>query len=110
MVTGASTADVAVILVDASQGVLTQTRRHSFLTSLLGILNVVLAINKMDLVDFDQEVLQIEAEYLRICRCPDLQEYYRYPAVSVTGRQCDRKVEPHDLVLGPDAVGIHGNR
>ena len=64
MVTGASTADVAVILVDASQGVLTQTRRHSFLTSLLGIPNVVLAINKMDLVDFDQAVFdQIEAEY-----------------------------------------------
>ena len=64
MVTGASTADVAVILVDASQGVLTQTRRHSFLTSLLGIPNVVLAINKMDLVDFDQEVFdQIEADY-----------------------------------------------
>ena len=55
MVTGASTADVAVILVDASQGILTQTRRHSFLTSLLGIPHVVLAINKMDLVDYDEE-------------------------------------------------------
>jgi bifunctional enzyme CysN/CysC len=54
MVTGASTADVAVILVDASQGILTQTRRHSFLTSLLGIPHVVLAINKMDLVDYDE--------------------------------------------------------
>ena len=56
MVTGASTADVAVILVDATQGVLTQTRRHSFITSLLGIKHVVLAVNKMDLVDYDQEV------------------------------------------------------
>jgi bifunctional enzyme CysN/CysC len=55
MVTGASTADVAVILIDASQGILTQTRRHSFLTSLLGIPHVVLAINKMDLVDYDEE-------------------------------------------------------
>jgi bifunctional enzyme CysN/CysC len=54
MVTGASTADVAVILVDASQGVLTQTRRHSFITSLLGIKHVVLAINKMDLVGYDR--------------------------------------------------------
>ena len=64
MVTGASTADVAVILVDASQGVLTQTRRHSFLTSLLGIPHVVLAINKMDLVDFDEAVFDsIEADY-----------------------------------------------
>ena len=56
MVTGASTADVAVILIDATQGVLTQTRRHSFITSLLGIKHVVLAVNKMDLVDFDQSV------------------------------------------------------
>lgn len=64
MVTGASTADVAVILVDASQGVLTQTRRHSFLTSLLGIPHVVLAINKMDLVDYQQGVFdRIVAEY-----------------------------------------------
>ncbi|MDC1239223.1 sulfate adenylyltransferase subunit CysN [Pseudomonadales bacterium] len=51
MVTGASTADVAIILVDASQGILTQTRRHSFIASLLGIEHVVLAVNKMDLVD-----------------------------------------------------------
>jgi len=61
MVTGASTADVAIILVDASQGVLTQTRRHSFIASLLGIEHVVLAVNKMDLVDFS------EAEFNAIC-------------------------------------------
>ena len=52
MVTGASTADVAIILVDARQGILSQTRRHAFISSLLGIKNIVLAINKMDLVDF----------------------------------------------------------
>jgi bifunctional enzyme CysN/CysC len=64
MVTGASTADVAVILVDARKGVLTQTRRHSYLVSLLGIKRVVVAINKMDLVDFSQERFhEIEAEY-----------------------------------------------
>ena len=56
MVTGASNADVAVILVDASQGVLRQTRRHSFVVSLLGIKHVVLAVNKMDLVGFKQSV------------------------------------------------------
>ena len=50
MVTGASKADVAIILIDATQGVLTQTRRHSFITSLLGIKHVALAVNKMDLV------------------------------------------------------------
>ena len=53
MVTGASTADLAVILIDARKGVLTQTRRHSYLVSLLGIRHVVLAINKMDLVGYD---------------------------------------------------------
>src|SRR5262249_33229369 len=56
MVTGASTADLAVILIDARQGVLTQTRRHSFLVHLLGIRHIVLAINKMDLVDFDEAI------------------------------------------------------
>ncbi|WP_426034976.1 sulfate adenylyltransferase subunit CysN [Cypionkella sp. TWP1-2-1b2] len=55
MVTGASTADLAVILIDARQGVLTQTRRHSYLVKLLGIKNVVLAVNKMDLVGYSQE-------------------------------------------------------
>jgi len=56
MVTGASTADLAVILIDARKGVLTQTRRHSYLCHLLGIRNIVLAVNKMDLVDYDQRV------------------------------------------------------
>jgi bifunctional enzyme CysN/CysC len=56
MVTGASTADAAVVLVDARKGILTQTRRHSFLVSLLGIKNVVLAVNKMDLVGYDEAV------------------------------------------------------
>ncbi|BCS53401.1 sulfate adenylyltransferase subunit CysN [Geobacter sp. SVR] len=55
MVTGASTAKVAVILVDARKGLLTQTRRHSYLVSLVGIRHVVLAVNKMDLIDFDQQ-------------------------------------------------------
>jgi bifunctional enzyme CysN/CysC len=64
MVTGASTADVAVILIDARRGVLTQTRRHSYIVSLLGIRHVVLAINKMDLIDFSQPLFEaIVKEY-----------------------------------------------
>jgi bifunctional enzyme CysN/CysC len=64
MVTGASTADAAVILIDARKGVLTQTRRHSYLVSLLGIRHVVLAVNKMDLVGWDQGVFdKIVADY-----------------------------------------------
>ncbi len=58
MVTGASTADLAVILVDARKGVLTQTRRHSYLVHLLGIRKLVLAVNKMDLIGYDQEVYE----------------------------------------------------
>lgn len=54
MVTGASTADLAIILIDARKGVLTQTRRHSYLVRLLGIRHVILAVNKMDLIDYDQ--------------------------------------------------------
>jgi bifunctional enzyme CysN/CysC len=64
MVTGASTADLAIILVDAQKGVLTQTRRHSYLVSLLGIRRVVLAVNKMDLVDYSPTVFaEVERSY-----------------------------------------------
>ena len=54
MATGASNADLAILLVDARKGLLTQTRRHSIIVSLLGIRHVVLAVNKIDLVDFDE--------------------------------------------------------
>ena len=64
MATGASTADVAIILIDASQGVLTQTRRHSFIVSMVGVKRIVLAVNKLDLVDYSQEVFDsILADY-----------------------------------------------
>jgi len=77
MATGASTCDLAVILIDARQGVLTQTRRHSFIVSLLGIRHVVVAINKMDLVGFDQARFeQIKRDYLTFAgrlNLPDIQ-------------------------------------
>ena len=64
MVTGASTADLAVILIDARKGVLTQTRRHSYLVHLIGIRNIVLAVNKMDLVGYSQKVFdEVVADY-----------------------------------------------
>ncbi|QIB35189.1 sulfate adenylyltransferase subunit CysN [Ancylobacter pratisalsi] len=69
MATGASNSDLAVILIDARQGILTQTRRHSFIVSLLGIRHVVLAVNKIDLVDFSQEVFdQIVADYVEFAK------------------------------------------
>jgi bifunctional enzyme CysN/CysC len=64
MVTGASTADLAIVMIDARKGVLVQTRRHSYLCNLIGIKNIVLAVNKMDLVDYDQAIFdQIVADY-----------------------------------------------
>jgi bifunctional enzyme CysN/CysC len=74
MATGASTCDLAIILVDARYGVQTQTKRHSFITSLLGIKHIVVAINKMDLMDFDQDVFErIKADYLAFAERIELQ-------------------------------------
>jgi bifunctional enzyme CysN/CysC len=69
MATGASTADLAVVLIDARQGLLQQTRRHSYIASLLGIKNIVVAINKIDLVDFSQDVFDsISAGYAELAK------------------------------------------
>lgn len=77
MATGASTSDLAIILIDARHGVVTQTRRHSFIVSLLGIKHVLVAINKMDLVDFDEQIYEsIRAGYKDFAarlELPDLQ-------------------------------------
>src|SRR5438132_3394421 len=69
MATGASTADLAVILVDATRGLLSQTRRHGYIASLLGIPSVVAAINKMDLLDYREDVfLKLQDEFLELAR------------------------------------------
>ncbi len=86
MVTGASTAEVAVILVDARKGVLTQTRRHSYLVSLLGIRKVILAVNKMDAVGFSQEVFDaIVAEYGDFARQINLEDFSAIPLSALKG-------------------------
>ena len=86
MVTGASTADLAIILVDARKGLLVQTRRHSTIVSLLGIRHVVLAINKMDLVDYSQAVFNtIQAEYLAFAEKIGLQSVTVIPISGVAG-------------------------
>jgi len=86
MVTGASTADVAVILVDARKGVLTQTRRHSFLTSLLGIRKVALAVNKLDLVGYSQRVFtSVEADYRAFAAEIGLHEVVGIPIAALHG-------------------------
>ena len=86
MVTGASTADAAIILIDARKGVLTQTRRHSYLVSLLGIRHVVLAINKMDLVDFSQARFdEILADYRAFAAQIGITDFTAIPMSALKG-------------------------
>jgi bifunctional enzyme CysN/CysC len=86
MVTGASTADAAIILIDARKGVLTQTRRHSYLVSLLGIRHVVLAINKMDLVDYRQDRFdEILADYRAFAAQIGITDFTAIPMSALKG-------------------------
>ncbi|MFA9199783.1 MAG: sulfate adenylyltransferase subunit CysN [Cypionkella sp.] len=86
MVTGASTADLAVILVDARKGVLTQTRRHSYLTHLIGIRRFVLAVNKMDLVAYGQDVFEaIVADYRRFAGSIGIADFAAIPLSGFKG-------------------------
>ena len=86
MVTGASTADLAVILIDARKGVLTQTRRHSYLVQLIGIKNVVLAVNKMDLVGYDRAVYdRIVADYTEFATSIGITQFTAMPISGFKG-------------------------
>ena len=101
MVTGASTADLAVILIDARKGVLTQTRRHSYIVSLLGIRHVVLAVNKMDLVDCSREIFEtIVAEYRDFARQIKLPDAV---AIPVSGLRGDNIKDPSTARSAVDA-------
>ncbi len=106
MVTGASTADVAVILVDARKGVLTQTRRHSYLVSLLGIGKVVLAINKMDLVDYSQEIFDaIVGEYTDFADQIGLSDVTAIPLSALKGDNIVAVSDHTDWYHGPTLIG-----
>lgn len=86
MVTGASTANLAIILIDATKGVITQTKRHTFLVSLLGIKHIVLAVNKMDLVDFSQQVFDdICADYKAFITKLNIQDVDFIPLSALKG-------------------------
>jgi len=86
MITGASTADVAIILIDARKGVLTQTRRHSYLVSLIGIRHVVLAINKLDMVGYSEEIYnKIDTEYRNFAKEIGLQNIVTIPMSALKG-------------------------
>lgn len=86
MVTGASTADAAILMVDARKGILTQTRRHSFLMSLIGIRHLVVAINKMDLVNYSEQAFNdIRDEYMEFAKQLDLNEITFIPMSALRG-------------------------
>jgi bifunctional enzyme CysN/CysC len=106
MVTGASTAELAVILIDARKGVLTQTRRHSYLASLLGIRKVVLAINKMDLVEYSREIFEtIVAEYRDFAQQIDLHDIVAIPVSGLKGDNITAPSEHTPWYHGPTLMG-----
>jgi bifunctional enzyme CysN/CysC len=106
MVTGASTADLAVILIDARQGVLTQTRRHSYLVNLLGIRNVVLAVNKMDLVDYSAErFYEIVSDYSHFAKQIGMESFLPIPISGLKGDNIVTKSPDMAWYQGPTLLG-----
>lgn len=105
MVTGASTADLAVILIDARKGVLVQTRRHSFLCHQLGIRNIVLAVNKMDLVDYDQSIYDaIVADYQAFADEIGIESFTAMPISGFKGDNITANSENTPWYEGPPLV------
>ena len=102
MATGASTADLAILLVDASKGLLTQTRRHAVIVSLLGIRKVVLAVNKMDLIDFEEAAFrQIESDFRAFSAELGFDEVTAIPMSARAGDNVTSPSGPHALVRRP---------
>ena len=106
MVTGASTADLAILLVDARNGMLIQTRRHAFLTSLVGIRHVVLAINKMELVKYDQKVYErIKSEFEGFVKDLDFESAVTIPVSALKGDNISERSIQTSWYQGPSLVG-----
>jgi bifunctional enzyme CysN/CysC len=106
MVTGASTAELAVILIDARKGVLTQTRRHSYIVSLLGIEKVMLAVNKMDLVEYSQEIFDtIVDEYRDFAKQIGLHDVVAIPVSGLRGDNVTGPSEHTSWYHGPTLMG-----
>jgi len=102
MVTGASTADLAVLLIDARKGVLTQTRRHSYLANLVGIRRFVLAITKMDLIDYDEQVFDaICDEYREFATRIGVEDWVAIPVSGLAGDNVTARSEATPWYSGP---------
>ncbi|MBN2717654.1 MAG: sulfate adenylyltransferase subunit CysN [Deltaproteobacteria bacterium] len=105
MVTGASTADLAIILIDARLGVLTQSRRHGFIASLLGIPHVMVCVNKMDLVDFDKGVFdKIVKDYTEFCAKLDIHDMTFIPISALDGDNVVDRSERAPWYTGPTVM------
>ncbi|KQU66879.1 adenylyltransferase [Aminobacter sp. DSM 101952] len=105
MATGASTADLAIVLVDARQGVLRQTRRHSIIASLLGIRNIVVAVNKIDLVGFDQKVFDhITSEYAAFAESLGFKSVVPIPMSARFGDNVTRRSDKMGWYSGPTLI------
>ncbi|MHB9879405.1 sulfate adenylyltransferase subunit CysN [Pacificimonas sp. ICDLI1SI03] len=105
MVTGASTADCAVILIDGRKGVLTQTRRHSYLAHLIGIRHIILAVNKMDLVDYDESRFnEIVADYREFATSIGIKEFTAIPLSGLAGDNIASKSEETPWYDGPTLI------
>lgn len=105
MVTGASTADLAVILIDARKGVLVQTRRHSYLAQLLGIKNIVLAVNKMDLIAYDQAKYDaIVAEYTTFANSIGISDFTAMPISGFKGDNITQRSVHMPWYAGPPLI------
>ena len=106
MVTGASTADVAVVLIDARRGVLTQSRRHSYLVSLIGIRKVVLAVNKMDLMEYSEKVFnRIVDDYREFAKHLNLEEITAIPLSALRGDNMLAHSDHTPWYHGPTLMG-----
>ena len=107
MVTGASTADVAVILIDARKGVLEQTKRHSFLTSLVGIKKVIVAVNKMDLVKYDENKYRsIVKEYKLFAEKLNFDSIYDVPVSALNGDNILKSTKNLSWFKGPALISL----
>ena len=105
MVTGASTADLAVILIDARKGVLVQTRRHSYLAQLLGIKNIILAVNKMDLIAYDQAKYDaIVAEYTTFANSIGISDFTAMPISGFKGDNITERSVHMPWYAGPPLI------